>query len=241
MLDLLAQPADEIVDRPIEHVGLAPAHDGAGRLIESTFAWGTLINVYVPNSGATLGNVDGRKAWDVDFAARLRELAAAGGGGGAPPLVVVGDLNVAFADADVADYQKYRDKVAGFLDSERDGFAELLRAGELVDLWRAEHPELKAYSFFSARSGKARQEGRGWRLDYALCAKSVRATVDMRTTFPGERGARARAHTLSASARTHASGAPCSHCAPRPPRPPQAPTICPSPSRCSKYIDVGPH
>jgi exonuclease III len=98
--------------------------------------------------------------------------------------VVVGDLNCAFQDADVADHKKHRNKIAGFMDEERTNFGRLLREGELVDVWRAANPAVCQYTYFSVRNKQARAMGKGWRLDYAL-VRGKTAHSEIRSTFPG--------------------------------------------------------
>lgn len=51
---------------------------------------------------------------------------------------------------------------------ERDSFgAELLGRAGLVDTWRAQHPGIVGYTYYSYRFNM-REKGKGWRLDYFL-------------------------------------------------------------------------
>lgn len=124
-------------------IGLGDAaHDAAGRFVAARFAWGAVVSVYVPNSGQKLDRLEYRTAsWDVVLRARLGALTAATGG----RVLVVGDFNVAFNDGDVEGHKAYRNKIAGFCDGERDGFAALLASG-FRDPWRAANPNVKEYS-----------------------------------------------------------------------------------------------
>ena len=135
-------------------VGLgSAAHDAEGRVLTLRFEWGTLVNVYVPNSGQKLERLAYRtQQFDPALRAHLAGLAApaaeggagsAGGGGGA--VLCVGDFNVAHQNCDVDGFKAYRNKVAGFCDAERDQFAALLGAG-YTDLWRAANPATLQYS-----------------------------------------------------------------------------------------------
>ena len=121
-------------------VGMPGFADDEGRVctLELPGVW--VVNAYVPNSGAGLERLNWRtKTWDPAFRAYLVGLAAT------KPVIVLGDLNVAFHDCDVGNPVTYRNKIAGFTDPERDGFAELLSAG-LHNVWREKHPDVRAYT-----------------------------------------------------------------------------------------------
>ncbi|KAG1654073.1 hypothetical protein FOA52_012055 [Chlamydomonas sp. UWO 241] len=47
-----------------------------------------------------------------------------------------------------------------------------LFAGGFVDTFRAQHPDVVGYTYFSHRF-QARQNNKGWRLDYFLASKSL--------------------------------------------------------------------
>ncbi len=139
-------------------VGLgSKAHDGEGRVLTLAFPWGTLVNVYAPNSGQALDRLGYRtEEFDPALRAHLGKLLKAeggggsssssgGGGGAAPPVLVVGDFNVAHQNCDVMGFKEYRNKIAGFCDGERDNFAALLAEG-YRDLWRDANPTTLQYS-----------------------------------------------------------------------------------------------
>jgi exodeoxyribonuclease-3 len=125
----------------------AAAHDGQGRVATARFAWGTVVCVYAPNSGQKLERLEYRTGgFDPALRAHLAGLAGGAGGGAAgAPLIVCGDFNVAHQDCDVEGYLRHRNKVAGFCDGERDGFAQLLAAG-FRDAWRDANPGVLQYS-----------------------------------------------------------------------------------------------
>lgn len=57
------------------------------------------------------------------------------------------------------------------LQEERDSFgSEILGGAGLVDAWRAQHPGIVGYTYYSFRgpNGGMRVQGKGWRLDYTL-------------------------------------------------------------------------
>jgi exodeoxyribonuclease III len=180
-------------------------HDGQGRVATARFAWGTVVSVYAPNSGQKLERLEYRTTkWDPALRAYLEGLK----GGG--PVIAVGDFNVAHQDCDVEGYLRHRNKVAGFCDGERDGFAALLAAG-FKDAWRDANPGVLQYSacgnpltptpprlslqpplscftaraaYYSTRQVTARAENKGWRVDYALSANCA-PVVEVRSAFPG--------------------------------------------------------
>jgi len=85
---------------------------------------------------------------------------------------------VAYLDMDVHDPVTSRNKTPGFCDGERDGFAALLSSSGagLVDVWRAAHPKLRQFTYWSARFN-CRGNNKGWRLDYALVSPSLAPCV----------------------------------------------------------------
>ena len=179
------------------------AAEQEGRVLSVKFSDGTVvINAYTPNSGQTLDRLPFRTTqWDpafASFAASLATLSTAGAaigsssssasaapGSDRPRVIIVGDLNVCHFDCDIHSPVQQRNKVAGFCDGERDGFAALLSTG-FVDVFRHLHPTQQQFTYWSARGG-ARESGKGFRLDYALVsaadAGDVEA-VDVRSAFP---------------------------------------------------------
>jgi exodeoxyribonuclease-3 len=134
-----------------------PAHDGQGRVATARFPWGTVVSVYAPNSGQKLERLGYRtEQWDPALRAYLEGLRGGAGVQGGAPVVVVGDFNVAHQDCDVEGYLRHRNKVAGFCDGERDGFAALLGAG-YHDVWREANPGVLQYSacLFVLRASQA--------------------------------------------------------------------------------------
>jgi exodeoxyribonuclease III len=141
--------------------------DNEGRNIFLEFSWGTIANVYVPNSGQKLERLEFRtKEWDKFFLEHMqkkqkqRDL----------PVMWLGDLNIAHQAHDIwNDGAKHLDKQAGVTPQERASFTEQLDAG-FVDAFRKLHPDAKGhYSYWSQRAGN-RQPNKGLRLDYFVCS-----------------------------------------------------------------------
>ena len=129
-----------------------------------------LVNVYVPNSGEGLKNLNYRiHEWNKDFKSHLQNMEAK-----FPKcsIVLCGDLNAAHNYDDVYDENKFENKVAGFHDEERLFLTNLLN-DDYIDVYKSENPELKNhehYTFWSNMGGM-RKKNKGWRIDYFFVKK----------------------------------------------------------------------
>ena len=123
----------------------------------------TLINVYTPNSGQDLKRLKYRvEEWDPAFSKMLQTIDN--------HLIVVGDLNVARTENDIAN-PKGNKRNAGFTQEERESFENILKETNLTDVWRETHRNQTQYTFWSY-FGKARDKNIGWRIDYILSNES---------------------------------------------------------------------
>jgi exodeoxyribonuclease III len=139
--------------------------DGEGRVLISQFAGFTLYNVYAPSGSSGMERV----AYKLLFYARLTEVIAAAVARG-ERIVLVGDLNTAYAPIDLA-RPRENQKTSGFLPEERAALGALYAAG-LVDTFRHRYPEQATYSWWSQRSN-VRERNIGWRIDYALVSPNL--------------------------------------------------------------------
>lgn len=64
----------------------------------------------------------------------------------------------------------------GFTPEERASFAAQFLSNGLVDTFRAQHPGVLGYTYYSFRFN-ARAKNAGWRLDYFLVSEAVRGRV----------------------------------------------------------------
>lgn len=139
-----------------------------GRMITLEAPQFSLINTYVPNSGDKLIRLDFRtKTWDRLFneylqSIRLRRPEL--------PIILTGDFNVAHSQLD---YYNYADaaskKIAGTTPEEQASFDAQFLSDGFIDTFRAAFPDVRSYSFYSARKGDlGRRAKQGWRLDYVL-------------------------------------------------------------------------
>lgn len=141
-------------------------HDQEGRTITVELKDCFIVNTYVPNSGQKLDRLGYRtEEWDPALFAYLENLQLS------KPVIWTGDLNVARTEIDLAN-PKTNKRTAGFTIEERNSFANFLEKG-FVDAFRSKYPDhVKAYSFWSYRSG-ARAKDVGWRLDYFIVSPAI--------------------------------------------------------------------
>ncbi|MGV0167805.1 exodeoxyribonuclease III [Furfurilactobacillus sp. WILCCON 0119] len=147
------------------HNGLtAPEDDTEGRVITLTYPDYYLVTCYTPNAGQGLKRLDFRDDWDQKFRLYLQTLAAE------KPVIICGDLNVAHHEIDLKNPARNHE-TAGFTDTERKNFTNLLTAG-FTDSFRHFYPDATGqYSWWSYRF-HARQTNAGWRIDYFLVSTS---------------------------------------------------------------------
>jgi exodeoxyribonuclease-3 len=159
---LSREPADPL------QVGLPGQEDLGARLLAARVAGITAVSVYVPN-GKTVGHEDfpRKLAW-LDALARWLETRRD------EPLVVGGDFNVAPTGLDSWDEERLRGRIF-HTEEERVRFARLLGLG-LVDVFRARHPALRAFSWWDYRAG-AFHRGHGLRIDFLLASEPVAKRV----------------------------------------------------------------
>ncbi|XP_075149763.1 recombination repair protein 1 [Haematobia irritans] len=145
--------------------------DDVGRIITAEYEKFFLVNVYVPNSGRKLVNLESRMKWEKlfqEFVQKLNER---------KPLVICGDMNVSHQEIDLSN-PKTNTKNAGFTKEERDKMTELLGLG-YVDTFRHLYPDRKGAYTFWTYMGNARSRNVGWRLDYFLVSERfIKRVVD---------------------------------------------------------------
>ncbi|MBR3764289.1 MAG: exodeoxyribonuclease III [Clostridia bacterium] len=113
--------------------------DGEGRVITVDYGRFYLVNAYAPNVAPDLSRLDVRSEWDSALLAFLTALDAE------KPVILCGDLNAAYNDADLAG-QGQGMHVPGYTQQERSGLAALLNAG-FIDAYRHFHPDGRAGDF----------------------------------------------------------------------------------------------
>lgn len=157
------QPSNVLYDMGI------PEHDEEGRVITLEFEDFYLVVVYTPNSQRGLARLDYRKKWDEDFLKHLKKLEAS------KPVVFAGDLNVAHTEIDLANPKANYNKVAGYTQTEIDGFQNYLDNG-FVDTFREFDKSPERYTYWGYMFN-ARDKNIGWRIDYFCVSESLKPRV----------------------------------------------------------------
>jgi exodeoxyribonuclease-3 len=147
-------------------LSLAGRHDlAAGRWLETTCAGLTLGSVYVP-AGPTREELD-----DSGKLAFLEAVANQACHDHYHPLLIVGDFNVAPSDRDVYEPTwlegSYQTAAA-----EREDLRQIMREGEMVDVYRHLHPEDRGYTCWDQREGHYARDY-GLRIDLALASSRL--------------------------------------------------------------------
>lgn len=160
-------------DIAAKYPGLADKYgntDNEGRVTTAEFEKFYYVTVYTPNSKGDLSRLDLRhKAWDTAFLEHLQRLEKT------KPVVFSGDLNVAYAEQDLARPAENVGK-HGFTNEEREGFQKFLDAG-FVDTFRMFTPEGDGHYTWWTAWGGARPRNIGWRIDYFMVSSSLKDKV----------------------------------------------------------------
>jgi exodeoxyribonuclease III len=167
-------PASDIVRNIPNHT------DEQARVIAGTVAGVRVVGAYVPNGQSVESEKYPYKlAWLQAFhawlAAEIQQH---------PNLVVMGDFNIAPADADVHDPAKWAGQVL-CTDAERAALQGLLGLG-LVDTFRLFEQPPKTYSWWDYRM-LGFQKNQGLRIDLILASDALRARVQSSTIDRAQR------------------------------------------------------
>ncbi len=142
-----------------------PFFDHEGRVLITQYADFLLYNIYFPSGSSGLERVAFKLAFYKRFLEAIQPRIAAG-----ERIIVVGDVNTAYAEIDLARPRENR-RTSGFLPEERTALGEFFEAG-LVDTFRAMRPSEVKYSWWSQVTN-ARERNIGWRLDYILVSANL--------------------------------------------------------------------
>lgn len=157
--------ADEIAEK----YGLADDSYGdptkEGRVISAEFDTFWVVTVYTPNSKGDLSRLSLRdKQWDPAFLEHVKTLEQT------KPVIFCGDLNVAYAEDDLANPKPNVGK-HGFTNEERSGFQKFLDAG-FIDTFRLFTEGNGHYTWWT-HWANSRARNIGWRIDYFLASTSL--------------------------------------------------------------------
>lgn len=136
--------------------------DPEGRVLRAQSGGVEVVSIYIPKGDtsepekqqAKLAWLDRFFEWTQSLVKKKR------------PIILGGDFNIAHTERDLY-YSKANQKSSGFTPAEREWLGKLLKSG-WHDVIREHYGEQEGpYTWWSNR-GKAREEDRGWRIDYLL-------------------------------------------------------------------------
>jgi len=157
-----------------------PEFDREGRWIEARFGKLSLVSLYLPSgsSGAA------RQQFKFETLDRLTQhfaaLAADGRG-----YIMGGDWNIAHRAIDLKNWRSNQ-KNSGFLPEERAWMERLLGVDGWVDSFRALHPDLAAYTWWSNRAN-AYANNVGWRIDYQIISPGLKHALAAASIYRAEK------------------------------------------------------
>lgn len=147
--------------------------DYEGRIIRADFGGVSIMSLYLP-SGTNINRLEHKLTFMADFQKYINKLKQTH-----PDLIICGDYNICHQAIDIHDPIRNAN-VSGFLPVERKWIDDFINSG-FIDSFRYFNQEPHHYSWWSYRAN-ARNNNKGWRIDYSLVAKPledklVRATI----------------------------------------------------------------
>ncbi|PLX28191.1 exodeoxyribonuclease III [Candidatus Parcubacteria bacterium] len=138
--------------------------DTEGRVQTLEFDTFYIVNAYFPNTREDLSRLDFKQDFNKTFLKYIKKLDKK------KPVIVMGDLNVAHTEIDLA-RPKPNEGNAGYTDEERSDMSTFLKNG-FTDTFRTLNPKKIQYSWWTYRFG-ARSRNVGWRIDYVLVSNRI--------------------------------------------------------------------
>lgn len=135
--------------------------DYEGRVIRADFGELSVMSLYLP-SGTNTARLDFKFKFMEDFQYYIDELKKS-----RPNLIIGGDYNICHEAIDIHDPVRLKN-TSGFLPEERQWIDRLMQSG-FIDSFRHFNEEPDQYSWWSYRAN-ARNNNKGWRIDYNLVA-----------------------------------------------------------------------
>ena len=140
--------------------------DAEGRYLCADFADFSVVSLYLPSGSSGDERQQVKFKFMEAFLPHLRELYARNS-----EVVICGDWNIAHKEIDLKNWRGNK-KNSGFLPEERAWLTKLFDEVGFVDVFRAVHPELEAYTWWSNR-GQAWAKNVGWRIDYQIATPGL--------------------------------------------------------------------
>lgn len=138
--------------------------DFEGRNIRADFNGVSIMSMYLP-SGTNDDRLDFKLQYMADFQEYVNQLKEKH-----PNLVILGDYNICHEAIDIHNPVGLKN-VSGFLPVEREWIGSFMESG-FTDSFRVFNQEPDNYTWWSYRAN-ARNNNKGWRLDYALVSKPL--------------------------------------------------------------------
>lgn len=142
--------------------------DFEGRNIRADFNGVSIMSMYLP-SGTNLDRLDFKLQYMADFQEYINQLKEKH-----PNLVILGDYNICHEAIDIHNPVGLKN-VSGFLPVERAWIGNFIDSG-FIDSFRVFNQAPNHYTWWSYRAN-ARNNNKGWRLDYALVSKPLAAKL----------------------------------------------------------------
>lgn len=163
----------------IEGLGI-DEFDSEGRYLEVQFEKLSVISVYLPSGSSGEERQAVKFRFMEAFLPHLMQLRDSG-----REVVICGDWNIAHKEIDLKNWRGNK-KNSGFLPEEREWLTRVFDEVGFVDVFRAVHPELEAYTWWSNR-GQAWAKNVGWRIDYQIATPSVAQSAQSAGIYRDER------------------------------------------------------
>ncbi|WP_353088999.1 exodeoxyribonuclease III [Flavobacterium sp.] len=156
--------------------GTGIAHmDFEGRNLRADFGGLSVMSLYLP-SGTNSERLDHKFKYMDDFQDYINTLKQT-----VPNLVIGGDYNICHQAIDIHDPIRNA-TVSGFLPEERAWLDAFMKSG-FIDSFRHFNKEPHQYSWWSYRAN-ARNNNKGWRIDYNLVSESLRDRLQRAVILP---------------------------------------------------------
>ncbi|MGM5632006.1 exodeoxyribonuclease III [Apibacter raozihei] len=144
--------------------------DSEGRVIQANFKEFSVLSVYVP-SATNMGRLGFKMDFCEYFLTYIQKVEKEFSN-----LIINGDFNICHYAIDINDPVRNA-KVSGFLPEEREWLDRFFSTCKLTDCLRFFNQEPFQYSWWTYRVKTARQNNKGWRIDYNLVTEPLKSSL----------------------------------------------------------------
>lgn len=164
------KPNNVVYGTGIEHM------DFEGRTVRIDFDDFSVMSLYLP-SGTNIERLNHKFMFMDDFQNYINDLKKE-----IPNLIICGDYNICHEAIDIHDPVRNA-KVSGFLPEERAWLDAFLKNG-FIDSFRFLNKEPGNYSWWTVRVKTAREDNKGWRIDYCLVSEPLKDRIKKALILP---------------------------------------------------------